>query len=187
MMRSSRILLPFLLLACALASRSAAAQIGSVLHEEKITGTPDSLGTLGFGSFLGCAVARVGDLDRDGITDLAVGAKGWGIRGAVFVLFLRADGTVRAQQRIAQSDGGFGGILDPSGEFGNAVCPLGDLDGDGNPDLAVGAWRDGEGSDLLGSIWILFLDADGTVKSEQHIGPGLGGFGGVLHLRDMFG
>ena len=42
---------------------------------------------------------------------------------------------------------------------------IADLDGDDNDDLAVGAFRDGDGGTNRGAVWILFLDDDGTVKS----------------------
>ena len=42
------------------------------------------------------------------------------------------------------------------------VTSLGDLNGDGVGDLAVGAWRDGDGGFRRGAVWILFLDADGS-------------------------
>ncbi len=45
--------------------------------------------------------------------------------------------------------------------FRVAVAALGDLDKDGVPDLAVGARG---GNDTKGSIWILFLNSDGSVK-----------------------
>ena len=51
--------------------------------------------------------AGIGDLDGDGIDDLAVGARQSGadynFHGAVFIIFLRVDGTVRAHQKIADT------------------------------------------------------------------------------------
>ena len=53
-------------------------------------------------------MASLGDFDGDGITDLAVGAErddsyvaGGTNRGAVHVLFLNANGTVKSSQKIA--------------------------------------------------------------------------------------
>ena len=138
----------------------------------------------------GRSVTAVGDLDRDGIADLAVGAQrdddGGDRRGAVWILFMNADGTVRSEQKISDTEGGFGGTLNDLDVFGAAVEGLGDLNGDDIPDLAVGTLGDDGGLDR-GAIWILFLDRDGTVQTEQKIAEGIGGFVGPLADEDNFG
>ena len=66
---------------------------------------------------------------------MAVGAHGdddgGSDRGAVWILFLNSDGTVKAHQKISDTSGGFTGTLDNSDCFGESVASLGDLDGDG--------------------------------------------------------
>jgi hypothetical protein len=139
----------------------------------------------------GSSVAALGDLDGDGVPDLAVGAwlddDGGSARGAVWVLFLHADGTVKAAQKISATAGGFSGVLDNQDVFGWSVAALGDLDGDGVPDLAVGASGDDDGGSARGAVWVLFLHADGTVKAAQKISAPAGGFSGVLDTDDLFG
>jgi len=117
----------------------------------------------------GSEVANIGDLDGDGVSDLAVGAIGG---DSVWILFMNTDGTVKSEQLIS---------VDGFSQFGSAVADLGDFDGDGIPDLAVGDQC------CKGSIWLLFLNRDGTVKAQQEIAPGKGGFTGELKREDMFG
>ena len=129
------------------------------------------------GDFFGASLANLGDLDGDGVPELAVGANGDDIgganTGAVWILFLRADGTVKDQQKISATTGGFGGTLKERDLFGSALANLGDLDGDGVPELAVGATGDDDGEVEAGAVWILFLRADGTVKDQQKISNGI--------------
>ena len=107
----------------------------------------------------------LGDLDGDGTPDLAVGARrdddGGTNRGAVWILFMKSDGTVKAHQKISDTQGGFTGVLDDSDNFGMAVAGMGDLDGDGTPELAVGVDNDNGspvGGTDRGAVWILFMN-----------------------------
>jgi len=97
------------------------------------------------------------------------------------------DGTVKAHQKISDLQGGFTGILDNEDRFGVSVANLGDLDGDGVVDLAVGAPLDDDGGINPGAAWILFLDDDGSVKAHQKISNIQGGFTGILDNGDLFG
>jgi FG-GAP repeat protein len=146
------------------------------------------VGTLPTLSLFGSALAALDDLDGDGVIELAVGGFRAAPRdaGAAWVLFLRRDGTVKAQQKIAHGLGGFG-PLDPFDEFGTALASLGDLDGDGVCDLAVGAPRDDDGAASTGTVWILFLATDGTVRSYQKVSSLAGGLGTGLQNQDLFG
>ncbi len=149
-------------------------------------------GILGNSDLFGNSVASLGDLDGDGVGDLAVGAPGdadgggFG-NGAVWVLFLNPDGTVKSHQKISDTQGGFTGTLDNADLFGWSLASLGDLDGDSVGDLAVGAWFDDDGGTDRGAVWILFLNTDGTVKSHQKISDWFGGFTGILDNEDLFG
>ena len=48
--------------------------------------------------------------------------------------------------------------MDGNDVFGFSVTNLGDLDGDGVTDIAVGAILDDDGDDDAGAVWILFLN-----------------------------
>ncbi|MFK7898564.1 MAG: DUF4215 domain-containing protein [Myxococcota bacterium] len=165
---------------------------GTVRANQKISNTAGGFtGVLGNFDFFGVSVASLGDVDGDGVVDLAVGAfnddDGASQSGAVWTLFLNADGTVKAQQKISNTEGGFGGSIGENDFFGGAIACLGDVDGDGVSDLVVGSARDDDGGDARGAIWVLFLNADGTVKAEQKISDTEGGFLGQLDDEDNFG
>ncbi|MBI5154460.1 FG-GAP repeat protein [Candidatus Poribacteria bacterium] len=96
-------------------------------------------------------------------------------------------GVVVTERKIAQGLSGFTGPLADSSLFGSAIAALGDLDGDGVGELAVGAAQDPGGGTSRGAVWILFLGADGSVKSGQKIGESAGGFAGALADGSLFG
>jgi hypothetical protein len=164
---------------------------GTVKSHQKISATEGGFtGTLDDFDQFGYAVTSLDDLDRDGTPDLSIGAIGdsdGGVDnvGAVWILFLHPNGTVETHQKISATEGGFTGSLDEAGLFGHAVASLGDLDCDGNVDLAVGAPQDGDG--FRGAVWILFLAHDGTVRLHTKISDTSGGFTGTLDDFDVFG
>ncbi|MCP3854938.1 MAG: hypothetical protein GY698_09415, partial [Actinomycetia bacterium] len=165
---------------------------GTVKAEQKISSTVGGLtGPIDDFDKFGLSLAGVGDLDGDGIVDIAVGAQGdddgGSARGAVYVLFLNADGTAKAEQKISSTTGGLTGPLDDSDYFGASVAGIGDLDGDGTVDIAVGAHRDDDGGSARGAVYVLFLNADGTAKAEQKLSSTTGGLTGPLDDSDYFG
>jgi len=165
---------------------------GRVLGTRKISALEGGFtGDLDPGDQFGRALAGIGDLDGDGIPDLAVGANydddGGMNRGAVWLLCLDRDGSVRRTSKISSLAGGFAGPLRNNDEFGRSVASLGDLDGNGVPDLAVGAPTDATGGPRRGAVWILFLQADGSVLRSVKIASGMGGFTGRLRNYDWFG
>ncbi|MCP4963084.1 MAG: hypothetical protein GY925_27935, partial [Actinomycetia bacterium] len=165
---------------------------GKVATEQKISDTVGGLTeVLDNSDAFGASTASIGDLDGDGIVDIAVGAfgddDGGTSRGAVYVLFLNANGTVKAEQKISSTTGGLTGPLDNTDYFGVSVAGIGDVDGDGNADIAVGAVGDDDGGTNRGAVYVLFLNADGTVKAEQKISSTVGGLTGPLNDDDFFG
>ena len=114
-------------------------------------------------------------------------------RGAVYVLFLNSNGTVKASQKISSTQGGLtasGVSLDNEDFFGASVASVGDVDGDTVTDICVGATRDDDGGNNRGALYVLFLNSNGTVKSSQKISSTEGGLsesGVSLNNTDQFG
>jgi hypothetical protein len=171
---------------------------GSVLSSRRLSDrTGDGLeGLLHDFDRFGYSVAALGDIDDDPTTvqTLAVGTprddaggNPGADYGAVWLLFLRADGSIARHQKIGRIAGGFTGILAPIDRFGISVSQVGDIDGNGTPDLGVGAvGDDGSGSES-GALWLVLLNPDGTVHWQRKIAAGQGGFSCPLHPDDRFG
>lgn len=168
-----------------------AAQVGSVIDDLRIDGaTPGldfSLASLGA---FGTSIASLGDLDGDGLLEFAVGQSdigGGNGGGAVRIVELTPSGGVSSDLEISEGVNGFAGGLTNGDEFGFALAYLGDLDGDGAVELAVGTSGDNDGAGNAGAVWILSLEASGTVRSSQKISATSGGLGSTLGLNDRFG
>lgn len=151
---------------------------GYVVRSERIQHLLNGGPPLTDWTLFGSSVASLGDLNGDGIPDLAVGGRndsavGDG-RGSVHVLLMNADGTAQSVTRIAHQTNG-GPALADRVAFGSAVTAIGDLNGDGRPELAVGAYNDNTGALRNGAVYILFLNADGTVQKYTKVADRING------------
>ncbi len=186
------LLYPFTLCLLLIVSGCSVSYSIDIKDEQKISDESGNFtGELDAGDQFGFSIATIGDLEGDGVTDIAVGAPfdddNGSNRGAVWVLFLDSDGQVDIHQKISDSEGNFSGGLDNEDQFGQAIAPLGDLNGDGFLDIAVSAPEDDDGGANKGAVWILFLNADGTVQSEQKISEDSGEFDESLSTNNQFG
>jgi len=105
----------------------------------------------------GASVAAVGDVDADGFGDVLVGAigvRGVGKRSGAAVVYSGKSG---APLHELTGDG-------PWSELGAATAAVGDLDGDGHADFAVGAPFDGEGNSRTGSVIIVSGRSGGVLQ-----------------------
>jgi hypothetical protein len=127
----------------------------------------------------GEAIAACGDQDGDGITDLLVGARGVKGLGQVTIW------SSRKGKKLASITGVY-----PRGFFGIGVAGLDDFDGDGRPEIAVGAETGSNGevvvispgrkqlyllergatNDLAGDFIARAGDLDGDGRTELLVG-----------------
>ena len=130
--------------------------VSKVKIAEGINGFTDTLvfdenpnGT--FGANFGHAMCAAGDIDGDGIPDLITGAnqqyEGWG-----YVLYLNEDKTVKAYDKINNTEGGFNINLPEEGRFSRSISYVGDLKGDGSVAINFGGGAGG-----TGTLYTLFL------------------------------
>ena len=165
---------------------------GNVLSNQKISATTGGFtGVLTGSPAFGTDIANIGDLNGDGITDLAVGSRrdndGGSKKGAVWILFMNADGTVNHQSKISNLQGNFTANLDIEDYFGVSVEYLGDYNNDGYIELAVGSHFDDDGGAEKGAIYILSIDTNGLVVNYSKISDMSAGFSGTLSSGDKFG
>ena len=139
-----------------------------VKYGKNINGFGDNNGTV----WMGSSGTIVGDIDGNGVYDMAAYAYDFGVaEGNVYIILLNKNLSVKSKVRIGQNRNGFPNV-DLSSYFGK-TCPIGDLDKDGVPDIAI---SDSE----KGVIFILFLKRDGTIKATSSFsGSDLGFSNGI--------
>ncbi len=111
---------------------------------------------LGYGARLGSGVVSgAGDINGDGIADLLLNAEDSG-QGSVFVVFGRTTPFDVDLENLG--DDGFVITSTTSHHLGRASAIVGDVNGDGFDDIAVGQMRLGD--DLTGKVRVIFGSAD---------------------------
>lgn len=109
--------------------------------------------TLLKGDRFGESIAQIGDVNKDGIQDLAVGAPGDSEtgkgKGAIYVLLMKKDGSVLSSEKIsAKTDTSLGRQHVAGEEFGTVINSLEDVNGDHVKELTVGS-KDGSQTMVL--------------------------------------
>ncbi|MBK6689200.1 MAG: FG-GAP repeat protein [Deltaproteobacteria bacterium] len=124
----------------------------------------------------GTAIAGAPDLNGDGADDLIVGAPEGGVptpTGRVYVFFGGSGLVSRGAELADRNIGGFAGS-----RLGAAVAGLGDFNGDGRGDFAIGA-------PVRNTVYLFFNDQLGIAdaNSAQRVLNGQGFFGAALSGR----
>ena len=138
----------------------------------------------------GSSVSSAGDVDGDGVPDLLVGAQeqSGAKPGAVWVILLNSNGTAKASIEMKNGTNGI-----PAGSFvandaiGAAVASIGDVDGNGVPDMITGAIGNDDGGSAAGAVWVILLNSNGTAKSAVELADNKNGMSSALQFADFFG
>ncbi|MFD3410770.1 VCBS repeat-containing protein [Streptomyces cyaneofuscatus] len=133
--------------------------------------------------------AAIGDFDRDGYGDIAVGNPyASGSRGAVTVWYGTSTGPGKRTVTLSQATAGVPGASEAGDEFGLSLA-AGDADGDGYPDLAVGVPREKVGTKTYAGGAYLFRGGKGGLTGARSgaLGKSLSGVAGATAAHDAFG
>lgn len=145
------------------------------------------------GDLFGAALAS-GDFNRDGYSDLAIGAPNESVgdiekAGAVNVLYGSSKGVSGANDQLwKQGVDGLGGESEAGDQFGAALL-VGDFDGDHFADLAIGAPSETVGSIFkAGAITIMRGSSSGLTSSgDKRWKQGSDGIADTEEAGDRFG
>nr|WP_299068587.1 FG-GAP-like repeat-containing protein [uncultured Allomuricauda sp.] len=89
--------------------------------------------------------------------------------------------------KIENGSGGLVADLDSGDRFARDHDAIGDVNGDGVIDFVIGARSDDDGGTDAGAVYILFMNTDGSVLSNQKISTLEGGFNETLNAGNFFG
>ncbi|BBC73854.1 hypothetical protein AEB_P2986 [Altererythrobacter sp. B11] len=147
---------------------------GAALNLTSLTVATNTLGFAISGSSAndnaGWAIAGSGDINGDGLSDMVVTARladsASGVdAGRTYVIYGKTSGASINLSAVTASGNTLGFVINGSSvnDFHNAMSVIGDLNGDGLADLAIGSWQADTslGTDA-GKVYVVFGKTDGS-------------------------
>ncbi len=118
------------------------------------------------GDMAGTAVAAAGDVDGDGFDDVLVSAPREDVpvldAGTVWLIHGPTSAWVALDEAGTPYRGEFAGDF-----VGHAIAGVGDVDGDGRDDFAVGAYKSDLGGDDSGAVYVVTDHAGGSLAGAH--------------------
>jgi hypothetical protein len=120
----------------------------------------------------GSGVDFAGDLDGDGYEDVVIGASEASSGGRIYLVYGPFSGTTSLSGADATLD------APAAAEAGRAVAGVGDIGGDGVPDVLIGGYEDATIGADAGAAWVVSGAFTGTgTLPEDAVGTWFGGAG----------
>jgi Ca2+-binding RTX toxin-like protein len=124
------------------------------------------------GDRIGGAVAGVGDVNGDGVSDVLVGAAG---NNHAYLVFGKSTTSEVLLSDVAAGIGGFEIVAEAGGNLnGISVAKGGDFNHDGINDILIGPPYDSEGGFNAGAVYIVWGGASGAIDLSN-VAAGIGG------------
>jgi len=130
---------------------------GSIDSTVEINSSTENGPSLSNYDLYGFSLTSIGDLNSDGVDDLAVGSPGDDAggtdRGEIYIHFMNTDGSIDSTIELNGSTANGATLVDGT-TYGASIASIGDLDGNGINDLATGIDVDGS---FHGALLIHFM------------------------------
>lgn len=148
--------------------------IVQITHGTEINESTNATLSLELYDFYGTGTAALGDLDGDGVEDIAVSGGGLGADddGGIYIHYLNTDGSIKDSALIDRNTPNGPSLDVGGGGFADELANVGDINGDGVVDLMTEASSEDGAGYQRGSAYIMMLNTDGTLDSTFRIGDG---------------
>jgi hypothetical protein len=117
-----------------------------------------------YADFFGVSIAGAGDVNNDGYDDILIGAFGYENIGAAYLIYGSNNLAATIDVNSLTVDDGFLIVGEAADLLGYSVAGLGDFNGDGYDDIAVGAFQV---SSYAGATYVIFSAPKASISTFQ--------------------